>query len=62
MIAMIRISVEEARIIVSENWKREVYELLNSGAESLVENESDIDDTSEYGIEGEVFGKPYGTE
>lgn len=60
--AMIKISVEQARIILSENWNREVYQLHDDGSESLVTDEFEIEDDCAYGIEGELFGEPYGEE
>lgn len=61
MIAMVKISVEEARIIFDENWNREVYRLFDDGSESLVESMADIQDDGMYGIELEIFGTPYYT-
>ena len=54
---MIRISFETAKSI----WQMgdaEVYELYEDGTEARANDEA-LDSNIQYGIEGEMFGKPY---
>jgi hypothetical protein len=59
MIAMIEITPQHAELL---KFSGEVYQLFDDGSESLVEYLDSINPTYRYGIEGELFGEPYGYE
>ncbi|MGO4470361.1 hypothetical protein AB4Y95_00280 [Arthrobacter sp. M-10] len=58
MIAMIEISEHQARLLAAgEDF--EIFSLHSDGSESVIESIEEFDEAERYGIEGQLFGKPY---
>jgi hypothetical protein len=61
MRAMLEITSEQAKLL-SAGEDFEIFARHDDGTESVIQTIEEFNEAERYGIEGELFGKPYGEE